>query len=962
VQKSSYPHPRLPAPDVPSILAEMAEIAPARWPPVGTLLERERELSAVDRALDALRRGQGGIVIVEGPPGIGKTAVLRESCRRAAARDVRILRAAGSELERDYAYGIVHQLLGPELARRDAAGREALFAGAAAPARGVLAAGAAPPAAVDRRFAVLNALFWLLVTVADGAPTLVVVDDLHWADDASAHFLEFLSHRTGNLALLCLAARRPPEPDDDAARTLAAGDGTTVVRPPPLSVAAAGALLPGGDGAFVRACHTVSRGNPLLLDTLRRWVASGDLAPDAAAIARLSESGVPAADALLERMRPRAEAGRLAEAVAVLGDNGRLVDAAALADLSPEAAAAALDALVLGGILVAEPPAFVHPLVLAAIRDAIAPARRAALHARAARLVAAAGAPPAAVATHLLRASPAGDPWAVEWLRRAATAASEAGAMDGAILLLRRAQAEPPPEEQRAEVSLELGIAEARANDPHAIADLDAAAESDAPWIRTAATVAKGRLLVFLGKGDEAVAALGALVGTVDQRELALLAEAELIDAAWSPHTLPLRQEALDRFEALARPDDGTYPVLPVSRAFDLAATSGAAPEVERLLLPVVEGHRLLRAIGPDSPIVYLAINALGLIERADLAVLLADATLAAARARGSRFASGYLLTYRSVLELRFGSVARAVAEARAGHEVVIEQSFALGAGLAAAMLAEALVEQGDLAGAQAAVAAAPAPEHTPDNPFTPFVLGARGHLLLAAGRPEQALADLTAAGDAMGARGWNTPGLVAWRSHAARALLTLDRPREARALAEEELALARQAGPPRAVAVALVALAVADARRRRALLEEAVALLAPTPARLAHARALVALGHDRLAAGDRAGARTTFALALDQAYACQAQAVQAQARGGLRGAGGRPRRARVTGPESLTASERRVADLAADGATNRAIAEALFVTTKTVETHLSSVYGKLAIGSRHQLAAALRSHPELRP
>jgi DNA-binding NarL/FixJ family response regulator len=138
-------------------------------------------------------------------------------------------------------------------------------------------------------------------------------------------------------------------------------------------------------------------------------------------------------------------------------------------------------------------------------------------------------------------------------------------------------------------------------------------------------------------------------------------------------------------------------------------------------------------------------------------------------------------------------------------------------------------------------------------------------------------------------------------------------------------------------------------------LLNEAAAVLESSPARVEHARALTDLGAALRRANRRVDARDTLRAALDAADACGATPLAERARHELRAAGARPRRPRATGVQALTASERRIAEMAAEGLSNPEIAQALFVTKKTVEAHLGSVYRKLDIRSRGQLGGALR-------
>jgi DNA-binding CsgD family transcriptional regulator len=235
------------------------------------------------------------------------------------------------------------------------------------------------------------------------------------------------------------------------------------------------------------------------------------------------------------------------------------------------------------------------------------------------------------------------------------------------------------------------------------------------------------------------------------------------------------------------------------------------------------------------------------------------------------------------------------------------------------------------------------------------LVLEARGRLRLAQDRPEEALADLLEAGKHWQALAWSHPGLTVWRSEAARALVRLGEQEEAWRLAAEQLELARATQLPRPIgAAALAAGMVATPRPSLRLLREAVDLLERTQAKLELARALVELGAAVRREGKRVAARETLRRGLELAHRAGARPLAEHARAELVAAGARPRRPVFSGVDALTASELRVARLAADGLTNREIAERLFVTERTVETHLRHAFQKLDISSRLQLPGAL--------
>jgi DNA-binding CsgD family transcriptional regulator len=237
------------------------------------------------------------------------------------------------------------------------------------------------------------------------------------------------------------------------------------------------------------------------------------------------------------------------------------------------------------------------------------------------------------------------------------------------------------------------------------------------------------------------------------------------------------------------------------------------------------------------------------------------------------------------------------------------------------------------------------------------WLLAARGRLRLAELRPAAAIDDLLAAGELFTRLRGPSP-TTPWRSDAALAKLALDARAEARALAAEEVALAEEFGGPRTLGVALRAAGlVEDGSRGIELLRQSVGVLQSSAARLEHARAMADLGAALRRAGQRADSREILRTALDLAHRCGALALTERTHTELVAAGGRPRRLILSGLDSLTPSERRVAQLAAAGLSNREIAQHLFITTRTVEGHLTHTYQKLDITSREQLPAALASN-----
>ncbi len=267
--------------------------------------------------------------------------------------------------------------------------------------------------------------------------------------------------------------------------------------------------------------------------------------------------------------------------------------------------------------------------------------------------------------------------------------------------------------------------------------------------------------------------------------------------------------------------------------------------------------------------------------------------------------------------------------------------------------MAKLLIERGDLAGAR--VLLARQPPMPPGSDIDALTRRADTELLIA----ERSWLEALAASDRYRAtlreRVVN-PAWAPWRSLRAQALAGLGRHEEAIELLEQELGWARRWGAPGPVSRALRLLGTIGSEERVDALREAVEVADGSGARLERAQALVALGSALRRSREPSAAREPLRRGLELAAQCGALPLADQARTELYAAGGRPKRDVLTGPDSLTPSEGRIAELAADGQGNREIAQALFVTPKTVEFHLTSVYRKLGISTRAQLSRALAS------
>jgi DNA-binding CsgD family transcriptional regulator len=643
-------------------------------------------------------------------------------------------------------------------------------------------------------------------------------------------------------------------------------------------------------------------------------------------------------------------------AVAILGDGASLATAAAFAEIPEAEAAQAADLLAGLAILDAgEGLGFAHPIVREAVYADLGRRERTQSHARAAALLAETGAPDERIAAQIAAAEPVGDPARVALLRRAAADAIARGGPAGAVVWLRRALAEPPPDDALAEVLMELGTAEAYLGAPEAARHLAGAAErlTDASQ-RIVATRTLALALTMDGQADRAVEVLEAAIPDAG-REQVLILEADLAAHAQQA-SLEARAPAARRLEAhaeLAGATPGERLAL-AAVAFERARASTSAAEAARHLEGALADGRLLRDQEIDVAGVFYHL-VLGLMDTDTFEI--AEDCLAQERARAQAIASipalAYTSLYRGRLALQRGDLPVAEADARTGRELLASHGIRLGARGSLALLIMVLVESGDAEAAERELHASGLGEDIPPGLTTNPLLEARALLHVARGRPKQGVDDLVEFGRRDELWGSSNPLASRWRSRAALALAALGDRDEARRMADEDLARARRWGTSSGLGVALHAAALTG-DDPIAGLRDAVEVLAGSPARLEHARALVDLGAALRRANRRAEARDELAAGLDLAEACGAHGLAQHARTELLAAGGRSSEPEGTGLEQLTASERRVAELAAEGRSNPEIAQTLFVTRKTVETHLGRVYRKLDISGRADLARTL--------
>jgi DNA-binding CsgD family transcriptional regulator len=929
------------------------------------LLERVEALESASAMLDAAREGAGAVLLVEGPAGIGKSALIRVIRDRAPADGFTVLGARGAELEREFSFGVVRQLFEPPLAAADEAERAALLAGAARlaePAIGRLdlADRAEASPSLDPSFAILHGLYWLTSNLAERSPLLVVVDDVHWADGASLRFLAYLAGRLEGLpAMVALGARRSePGSATELLAALASEPTARVVRLAPLSEAGTEAFVRsllevGTAPGFAAACHRASGGNPQLVRELLAAVAAEGVEPTPAGVAQIADMRADqiAASVLARLGRLGAPAVALARAVAVLGREATLDLAAELAALRPAAAAEVAEALASVEILLpGDVLGFVHPIVRTAVYQDVAAGPRSDAHRRAARLLAARGADLESVAAQIVAASPARDPWATARLGDAAAAALSRGAPEAAVTYLERALEESPSSDDRREILVGLGRAFAMLRDGRqSIRRLTEALELTTQTRRRAEIV--HLLITMLGISRAAAHGVELLEREIaalpdGDRELGLRLESD-IDAL-SFFSLTAKRAARGRRRRFDDPGDPGQ----VSSAGMVAALyEGPAASASELARRAYGGGRLLERDGPDAPTVWNVGWALLYAHELVAARTVADDCIRDSRRRGSLRAYSLGLMLRTRAAHWLGDLADAEADARAFVEGMPEA-----VGLGPAFLTDVLIEQGQLDEAARALALGERAHLEVEwSFFYPMLLQSRGLYAAAQGRLEAACEHLLASGRAISEWGVRTPGPMQWRAHAAANLAALGETAEARALVEAELDSCRRFGSPPALGVALRAAGlVAGGSGGIEALGEATTVLARTEARLEHARALVDLGAALRRAKLISEAREPLREGLAIARTCGAVPLAERAYEELRATGARPRKIVRGGADALTASERRVARMAADGMANKEIAQALFVTVRTVEAHLHHAYQKLEISSRAELADAL--------
>jgi DNA-binding CsgD family transcriptional regulator len=927
-------------------------------------LERDDELHRIAAALDAAAAGAGRAVVIEGPAGIGKSRLIADTRAMAKERGFGRLQAIGDELERAVAWSVVRQMVERSISRYSGETRRTLLAGPSGDALRTLDAAPEEAAVGDAAVArTLHALWWVAVDLSSYRPLLITVDDAQWSDLPSLRFLGYLSRRIADLPIAVVIGTRPPQERAGPLAELTAARDLERVEPRPLSedaVAALGASRGEAPApAVTAAVHAASGGNPFLATVLLDELERRHLAPSDPATA--GEVGGLGPSAISRTMLARlpADATALATAAAVMGGRAEPWLAGEVAGLAQEALAPAADALRAAHVLTADAEhlTFVHPVIREAVLADVPPGELAALHGRAATTLLHAGAPAALLAAHLA-AAPAGTlPGAADILRRAATQLTAEGDHGTAAEFLSRAREERPQDHA---LLADLGRALARSGRP----------EQGREHLRAAAATARG------AERAELVAAAVAATAMVDGQQRAVEELAPLVEAWDGDDASRMVLEArLAQLRSMLPAE--TEPHVEHLRRF--AGASGDTPAERTLLAMLAQRARYdgrpaaevsafaLRALREGA---FLAdvdgtiegmvawVVAVAALASAD-AVEPANAEIARARERvrehGSPVEFAIVASIAAIMAYRCGDLVAAGAEAEAGLAAIAGEEptpvVTATRGTTAWVGVYSAIERGELETAVAVVDQVP---DTDPGVIPALWMGvARGRLALELDDPALAFRQAMEVGEAARSGRFDTPS-IPWRVTAALAAQRLGRDEDAATLAREHLELARRTEAPTDLGLALRLSARIEPAARIERLDEAIAVLEGSHARFELAAALTDLGEALRVVKRRRDAREVLLRAAELAGECGARPLRQRAADALASIGDRPRELMFSGLEGLTASERRVAELASTGRSNREIAQELFVTPKTVENHLGRVYVKLGIGSRRELSTSL--------
>jgi DNA-binding CsgD family transcriptional regulator len=784
------------------------------------------------------------------------------------------------------------------------------------------------PLGQDTGHAVVHRLCRRAAAMLAGGPLTIMLDDAHACDPLVLRWLDSLLHRTAGEPLLVVVAYDP-----DAAHpvltTLTGHSAALAIELGPLSqgeIAERVTVVLGEvpEPSFLDLCARLSGGHPLSLRTLltgfrehgtRHAVETGE---------RVLAEAMPAR---LDRLP--AGARRVATAVALLGANEPNM-IAALLELPPAAVTAGLGTLHRHGLLA-------HAFVEKALGEELD-----SLRLRAARLLHDEGRPPAEVARLLVDRAELDEPWMYYALWDAAIDARRLGEPEAGASFLNRAVRALSG---RTETLVELAAVMSDIDPEAATAHLGRAIEETTEPRRRAMLADRlGVLSLRTRRTSAAFPLLCDVLDTLDaQVDEEVRGRLESVTLGVGLHTASTVPEALRRARTMPVPAGDT----PADRlALGMLATAtmmdgGSAAQA----LARARGATAGAVVMHNGPVIVAA----RILDRAGepaeaLAVL--DGIVASSRRHGSGRTRCHVLAVRSAVAVGMGRCVEAEADSEAAMELCRDQGWAA----PRITFAAALLERGEHARAELVLDGIRQPNFVWEHHE---VLRLRAQARLMLGDPDGALSLLLRCGASLADAGIRSPMLTQWWLLATTVLAEQGRHAEARPLVEEQTELLTRWGTPESLGLGdlIMGLATGDTD----LMVAAVERLTASPARLSQLRGELCVGSALLRAGDDTGARKYLRRAVDLATRCGHRTLRSAATGLLTAAGGRMHRPSGGAPGPLTAAERRVAEHASAGATNREISQELFISVRTVETHLSKVYRKLGVSSRAEITGALR-------
>ena len=960
---------------------------------VGQLVGRTDEVALLEGALAEALAGQAAVVEVAGDPGLGKSRLLTEIGRRAEERGCLVLLGRASELESDLPYGIFVDALDEYLLTLDRdwlAELDREYAGELAQTfASVPRSDGAASTVLDERYRAHRAVRALLGALAGEHPLVLLLDDLHWADPASVDLVASLLRRPPHAPVLVVLALRtrqaPPRLATALDHSLRAGQLTRIELRPLRETDVDALLGPDVDRARARSVYAESGGNPFYLEQLVRAASQSrqSVAPgvDEALFVDGAELPRGVAIALGEELAGvSAAARRLLDAASVVGDPFELELAATTGDLVEPDALDALDDLLTAALLhPTDAPRrfrFRHPIVRRAVYDATGRGWRLDAHRRVAEALAVRGASAAARAHHVAQSARFGDREAIALLREAADSSAQRAPASAARWYRIALDLLPAGDDHQQErIDLLEGLAGVLAGvgrfaESHTVLEELLALVPPAAPRRARVIVACAAVEHHLGRHEEAHRRLVAALEHVPDQESPEAASLMLdlgMDAFY------LRQYAQMR-EWGARAHGLTH-----LAGRPLQAAAAAMVAVASAFTGRIEDARTFRdeaaSIVDDLADEELARrldavanlgNAETYLERFEDAIAHLDRGLAVGRAAGQGQLFPLLMQRKGFALSFLGRVPEAVEVLE--HAVEAARLSESPQSIAWALLNRswAAIMAGDLETALAAAEeSVELGRQQDDNPVLTWSACALASALVDAGEAARCLETLVPAGG--GPDLPRIPGVLrcVFQERVAQASLAVGDTAGAAAVAEAAESLAAELGLDLARTMAgraraAVALASGDGRTAAAAALDSVDAAERIGARIEAARSRILAGRALVVEGDRDRAETLFVTAAAELDACGAVRYREEADLELRRLGRRYHRRReaarapTDGMAGLTQRELEVARLVVERKTNPEIAAELFLSQKTVETHLRNAFRKLGVTSRVELARAV--------